>query len=91
MTEQITAEQKRRFLADFDDVYNAAHVTNACPAYVGSQLVLFVHRWKSHETLHAIANSVLEVACAAPDFSKIRFLIGMYRIGFRIDFGDEVL
>jgi major membrane immunogen (membrane-anchored lipoprotein) len=51
----------------------------------------FVHKWREHTTLKALANSVLDAACAAPDFSKIRFLIGMYRTGFRIDFGDEVL
>lgn len=91
MTEKITAEQKRQFLADFDGVYNAARSVNSCPAYVGNRLMLFVHKWREHNALNALANSVLDAACAASDFSKIRFLIGMYRTGFRIDFGDEVL
>lgn len=91
MSEDISFEQKRQFLVDFDDVYNAARSAKSCPAYVGNRLMLFVHKWQGHNKLYALANSVLDAACASTDFSKIRFLIGMYHVGFRIDFGDKNL
>lgn len=32
MSEDISFEQKRQFLVDFDDVYNAARSAKSCPA-----------------------------------------------------------